>query len=66
MRSAATYRIFGGPGLTAEEVTRRLGTRPTTETGSLWCLSTPTEDTEPAARVERLPDVLEPYRAELW
>ena len=69
MRSAATYRIFGGPGLTAAEVTRRLGVRPTTaaEAGrrtsavraeSLWCLSTSTADTEPAAHLRQVLDVL--------
>jgi hypothetical protein len=81
VRSAATYRIFGAPGLTAAEVTRRLGIRPTTtaEAGtplgrrtsavraeSLWCLSTSTADTEPAVHLRQVLDVLEPRKAELW
>ena len=56
MATAATFRLFGTAGLTAAEVTRRLGVRPTTaaEAGtpvsprsravradSLWCLSSP-------------------------
>ncbi|MEA5362894.1 DUF4279 domain-containing protein [Amycolatopsis sp., V23-08] len=61
MLTTATFRLFGAPGRTAAEVTRRLGVDPTTageagepvgarsravRSGSLWCLSSSPAATE--------------------
>jgi hypothetical protein len=81
MKTGATFRLFGGTGLTSAAVTERLGITPTrafeagsqprprsaARTSSGWLLRTEVEaGVELTVQLERLLSQLEPHAATLW